>query len=126
MYGTSKLAGTVAISFVTLALVAQESSLAGRWTATLKNGDRTGTANLTVSVSGSEVIGTLRDPSGQIWQLQNGKFEANQLTFDVTAREHSGTKNIHFAGQVEVDSITLHNESSGRPGPTMIFHKNKD
>ena len=126
MYETSKLACAVAIFFVTLALVAQGSSLAGRWTAALNKGDRTGIANLTVSVSGSEVRGTLRDPSGQLWQMQNGKFEANQLTFDVTAREHGGTKNIHFVGQVEVDSITLHNESNGRPGQTMIFHKIKD
>ena len=126
MCETSKFACAVAIAFLTLAAVAQESSLAGRWRATLKKGDTTGTANLMVSVSGNEVTGTLSDPSGQIWQLQNGKFEANQLTFDVTAREHGGTKNIHFFGQVEGDSITLHNESNGRPGQTMIFHKNKD
>ena len=60
MYETSKLACAVAIFLVTLALVAQESSLGGRWTATLNKGDRTGTANLRVSVSGSEVIGTQR------------------------------------------------------------------
>jgi len=96
MYETSKSACAVTILFVTLAAVAQESSLAGRWTATLKKGGRTGAASLTVRVSGNEVTGTLSDPSGQIWQLQNGKFEANQLTFDVTAREHGGAKNIHF------------------------------
>src|SRR5215469_11226292 len=123
---TSKFARAVAILFLTLAASAQESSLTGRWTANLKKGDRIGTATLTVGVSGNEVTGTLSDPSGQIWQLQNGKCEANQLTFDVTAREHGGTKNIHFFGQVEGDSITLHNESNGRPGQTMIFHKIMD
>jgi hypothetical protein len=122
----SKFACAVAILFLTVAAAAQESSLAGRWTATLKKGDRTGAATLTVSVSGNEVSGTLSDPSGQIWQLQNGKFEANQLPFDVSAREHGGTKNIHFFGQVEGDSITMHKESNGRPGQIMIFHKIKD
>ena len=126
MYETSKFACAEAILFVTLAAVAQESSLAGRWTATLKKGDKTGAANLTVSVSGNEATGTLSDPSGQIWQLQNGKFEANQLTFDVTARERGGTNNIHFFGQIEGDSITLHNESNSRPGQTMIFQKIKE
>jgi len=87
----------------------------------LKKGDRTGIANLTVSVPGNEVTGTLSDPLGQIWQFQNGQVATNQLTFDVTVCEHGGTKNIHFVGQVEDDSITLHNESSGRPGQNHDF-----
>jgi hypothetical protein len=91
-----------------------------------KKADRTGTASLTVNVSGTEVTGTLSDPSGHIWQLQNGKLEASQLTFDVTARQRGGSKNVHFFGQIERDSITMHNESNGRPGQTMIFHKIKE
>jgi hypothetical protein len=122
----SRIACTVLISLLTFAAVAQESNLNGRWTATLKKGDRTGTAILTVSVSGREVTGTLSDPSGQIWQLQNGNLEGSRLTFEVTAREHGGSKNIHFFGQVEGDSITMHNESNSRPGQTMSFHKIRD
>ena len=122
----SRIACAIVVSLLTFMAVAQESNLTGRWTATLKKGDRTGTANLTVSVSGNEVTGTLIDPSGQIWQLQNGKFEGSQLTFDVTAREHGGSKDIQFFGQIEGDSITMRNESNGRPGQTMIFHKIKE
>lgn len=122
----SRIACAMLLSLLTFAAVAQETNLNGRWTATLNRGSRTGTANLTVNVSGAEVTGTLTDPSGQVWQLQNGKFEGSQLTFDVTAREHGGSKNIHFFGQIEGDSITMHNESNGRPGQTMIFHKTKE
>jgi hypothetical protein len=79
-----------------------------------------------LNVSGQELTGTISDPSGQTLQIKNGKIEGNELTFDVTAREHGGTKNVHFFGQVEGDLITLHNESNGRQGQTMSFHRTKD
>lgn len=126
MCGRLKVVCAVAILCSSFAAVAQESNLNGRWTATLKKGDRTGTANLTVSVSGSGVTGTLSDPSGQIWQIENGKLEADRLTFDITAHEHGGTKNIHFFGSFADDAITLRNESRGRPGQIMTFHKIRD
>ena len=124
MMERSRIACTVLASLLAFAAVAQ-TNVTGRWTATLKRGDRTRKATLTVSVSGTEVTGTLSDPSGRILQLENGKLESSQLTFDVTGREHGGSKNIHFSGQVEDDSITLHNESNGTPGQTMVFHKMK-
>jgi len=109
-----------------LSAFSQENPSSGRWTATLKKGDRAGTATLNMSISGSDVTGTLSDPSGQVWQIENGKLEGNQLTFHVTAREHGGTKNIHFFGQAADELITLHNESHGKPGQTMSFHRRKD
>jgi hypothetical protein len=109
-----------------LAAVTHDSSLTGRWTATLKKGDRTGTASLRLGVSGTEVTRTLSDPSGQVWEIRNGNLQGNQLTFDVTAREHGGTKNIHFFGQVEEGALTLQNESRGRPGQTMTFYRVND
>lgn len=117
----------VAISILVLALLAfaQGKDLSGRWTAMLKKG-KSGTATMNVNVSGLEMAGTLSDPSGQTLQIENGKIEGNQLTFDVTAREHGGTKSIHFFGQVADDLITLHNESHGMPGQTMTFHRIKD
>ena len=122
----SQVAGAITILFFSLAAVTQDSSLTGRWTATLKKGDRTGTASLTLGVSGTEVTGTLSDPSGQVWEIRNGNLQGNQLTFDVTAREHGGTKNIHFFGQVEKGALTLQNESRGRPGQTMTFYRVND
>ena len=121
----SRIACTALVSLLTFAALAQESNLNGQWTATLKRGSRTGTATLTVSVSGTEVNGTLSDPSGQLLHLQNGKLAGDQITFDVTAREHGGSKNIRFFGQVEGDSITMHNKSNGKAGQTMVFHKLK-
>ena len=78
-----------------------------------------------VTLSGTQVTGTLSDPSGQIWQIENGRLEGNQLTFDVTASEHGGKKKIHFFGEVTTDVITLHNESRGKQGQTMSFHRIK-
>ena len=124
MYRISKIAIKVAIVFMAV-LFAQENELTGRWQATLKKGARTGTSVMDVTLSGAQVTGTLGDPSGQIWQMENGKLEGNQLTFDVTAREHGGTKKIHFFGQVTHDLITLHNESSGKQGQTMSFRRDQ-
>ena len=123
MYRISKIAIRAAIVFMAVLVFAQESELTGRWQATLKKGDRTGTSVMDLTVSGTQVTGTLSDPSGQFWQIENGKLEGDQLTFDVTAREHGGTKKIHFFGQVTNDLITLHNESRGKQGQTMSFHR---
>jgi hypothetical protein len=109
-----------------LSAFAQENASSGRWTTTLTKGNKTGTATLNISISGTSVTGALSDPSGQVWQIENGKLEGNQLTFDVTAREHGGTKNIHFFGQVADGLITLHNESRGKRGQTMSFHRTRD
>lgn len=126
MFRTWRLAYTLTILVLTLSALAQQNASSGRWSATLKKGDKTGTATLNISISGTGVTGTLCDPSGQVWQIENGKLEGNQLKFDVTAREHGGTKNIHFFGQVADGLITLHNESHGKPGQTMSFHRTKD
>ena len=125
MYRISKIAIRVAIVSMAVLVFAQGSELAGRWQATLRKGDRTGTCVMDVTLSGTQVTGTLSDPSGQIWQIENGKVEGNQLTFDVTAREHGGTKEIHFFGQVTHDLITLHNESGGKQGQTMSFRRDQ-
>ena len=121
----SKIAIRVAMVFMAVLVFAQEHEFTGRWQATLSKSDRTGTAIMVVALSGTQVTGTLSDPSGQIWQIDNGKLEGNQLTFDVTAREHGGKKKIHFFGEVTTDVITLHNESQGKQGQTMSFHRTK-
>ena len=125
MVRTRQVVYTMIILVLTWSAFAQESTYSGRWGATLTKGNNTGTATLNISISGTSVTGTLSDPSGQVWQLENGKLEGNQLTFDVTAREHGSTKNIHFFGQMADGLITLHNESRGKRGQTMSFHRTK-
>jgi len=116
------------LTMVTLAAFgfAQANDPSGRWTATLQRGDATGVAEMTLKVAGNHVTGTLSEPSGQTLQIENGVIESSQLNFDCSAGEHGGTKRIHFFGQVTADVITLHNESNGRQGITMTFHRVKD
>ena len=123
MYPISKIAIRLAIVFMAVLVFAQENEFTGRWQATLNKGDRTGTVIMDVTLSGTQVTGTLSDPSGQISQIENGRLEGKQLTFDVTAREHGGKKKIHFFGEVTANVITLHNESRGQQGHTMSFHR---
>ena len=125
MLRTRQIVYTLTILVLTVSAFAQENALSGRWAAPLRKGNKTGTATLNISISGTSVTGALSDPSGQVWQIENGKLEGNHLTFDVTAREHCGTKNIHFFGQVADGLITLHNESRGKRGQTMSFQRTK-
>jgi hypothetical protein len=105
---------------------AQSADPSGRWTATLQRGDATGVAVINLKVDGNRATGTLSDPSGQTLEMENGVFEGGKLSFNCSASEHGGTKNIHFFGQVTNDAITLHNESNGKQGLTMTFHRAKD
>jgi hypothetical protein len=98
----------------------------GRWTATLKRGNATGEAVMTLKVAGNQVTGTLSDPSGQILQIENAAIKDGQITFDASAEEHGRDKRIHFFGQITEDVITLHNQSNGKQGLTMTFHRIRD
>jgi hypothetical protein len=117
------LVGMLGISFLAVAVSAQTKNPSGVWTAALERGGRTGVFTLNLQVSGNRVTGTLNDPSGQVLQIENGRLEENQLSFDVSAREHGGTKPIHFVGDVEEGVITLHNTSRGKEGRTITLHR---
>jgi len=119
-----KISG-VALLILGLAIVtfAQTKDPSGRWTATLGRDGRSMTSTMELKRSGDQVTGTIDLAPGVTVQIQNGKLEGSQLTFDVTAPEHGHTKSIHFTGDVRDDAITLRNESRGKQGRTMIFQR---
>ena len=119
-------ASTTLVLVLEVFALAQVDDPSGRWKATLTRSDRTGVAVMTLKVQGTQVTGTLSEPSGQTLEIENGKIEDGRLTFDASASEHGGTKNIHFFGQVTAEEITLHNESNGKQGMTMKFHRVSD
>jgi hypothetical protein len=114
----------VAFSLSVAALVAfaQTQAVSGRWTTTLERGQQSMTVKMDLKVSGNSVTGTIDLAPDVTVQIQNGKLEGDQLTFDVTAPEHGHTKSIRFTGDVRDDTITLKNESRGKQGRTMTFH----
>ena len=120
------LASATLVLVLEVFALAQVDDPSGRWKATLSRGDRTGVAVMTLKVAGNQVAGTLSEPSGQTLEIENGRIEDGRLTFDASASEHGGTKNIHFFGQVTAEEITLRNESNGKQGMTMTFHRVKD
>jgi hypothetical protein len=79
-----------------------------------------------LKVSGNTVTGTIDVAPDVTAEIQNGKLEGDQLTFDITAPEHGHTKGIHFTGDVADDAIMLRNESRGKQGRTMTFRRIKD
>lgn len=105
---------------------AQPEDVSGTWTATMRRGGKTGNFVMTLQAAGDQLTGTLHDPSGQTMQIENGKLEGNRLTFDAAAQEHGHSKTIHFSGDIADYAITLRNESNGRKGATIIFHRSAE
>ena len=115
----------VAFSMFALALVAfaQGQDVSGRWTTTLDRGRQSMTLKIDLKVSGNHVTGTIDVAPYVTAQIQNGKLEGDQLTFDISAPEHGHTKSIHFNGDVREDTIVLKNESRGKQGRTLLFQR---
>lgn len=124
MNRTLKVA-TVMLSISVLAFVAlaQGNGVGGRWTTTLQRGGQTRTLEMDLKVDGNSVTGTIDVAPDVTAQIQNGKLQGDQLTFDVIAPEHGHAKNIHFTGDLGEDTITLRNESRGKQGRTLIFQR---
>jgi len=114
------------ISALASGAIAQGKDISGRWTATLERGTQSMTVKMDLKVSANNVTGTINVAPGVSAEIQNGKLEGEQLSFDVTAPEHGHTKEIHFTGDVGDDGITLRNESRGKQGRTMTFHRTED
>ena len=112
-----------AISALALVAFAQGKDVNGRWTTTLDRGRQSMTLNMELKVSGNDVTGTIDVAPDVRVQIQNGKLQGNQLTFDITAPERGHTKSIHFTGDIGAEAITLRNESRGKQGRTMIFQR---
>lgn len=113
----------LAISVLALVAFAQGKDISGSWTTTLQRGGQTRTLKMDLKIAGNSVTGTIDVAPDVTAQIQNGKLEGDQLTFDVIAPEHGHTKKIHFTGDLGEDTVTLRNESSGRQGRTLIFQR---
>lgn len=113
----------VAISVLALVAFAQGKDISGSWTTTLQRGGQTRTLKMDLKIAGNSVTGTIDVAPDVTAQIQNGKLEGDQLTFDVIAPEHGHTKKIHFTGDLGEDTVTLRNESSGKQGRTLIFQR---
>lgn len=113
----------LSISILVLVASAQGKDISGRWTITLERGGQSARFKMDLKVAGNSVTGTIDVAPDVTAQIQNGKLEGDQLTFDVIAPEHGHTKSIRFTGNVHNDSIELANESRGKPGRTLIFQR---
>ena len=114
------------ISGLAIVTFAQAKNPSGRWAATLGKDGRSMTSTMQLKLSGDQVTGTIDLAPGVAVQIQNGKLEGKQVTFDVVAPEHGHTKDIHFTGDMGDDAIMLRNESGGKQGRTMTFHRVDD
>jgi len=116
----------LSISVLAPVAFAQGKDISGRWTTMLQRGGQTRALQMDLKVAGTTVTGTIDVAPDVTVQIQNGKLEGDQLTFDVMAPEHGHTKSIHFTGDVGNGAITLRNESRGKQGRTLIFQRAND
>lgn len=111
------LAGAVAL---------MAADISGKWTGTVKGDpDAQGQiAELNLKQSGAEITGTAGAGGGESWPIQNGKYEDDRVTFDITAEEipvhfelrleneHlKGTVTYQEGGQKHTVSLELHRAS---------------
>jgi hypothetical protein len=74
----------------------------------------------------NSVTGTMDITPNTTVEIQNGRVERNQITFDVTAPEHGHTKTIYFIGDVGDNTIALRNQPGGKQGRTLIYERSKE
>jgi len=103
----------------------EQPDINGRWSATVTgpNSD-SATSALNLKASGSQVTGTFTHPKGLDLEIQNGKLQGNQVSFDATAKVKGETYRLHYSGVIKSDSITLRGGVNGKQGgPELIFHR---
>ncbi len=89
--------------FLFLAGALMAADISGKWTGAVK-GDAEAKgqiAELTLKQNGSEITGTAGSSGGDSWPIQNGKFEDDRVTFDITAEEIP----VHFELRLQDDHL---------------------
>src|SRR5215469_16093763 len=103
----------------------EQPDINGHWSATVSapNGD-SATSALSLKVSGSQVTGTFTHPKGFDLEIQNGKLQGNELSFDAIDEVNGETYRLHYSGVIKSESITLRGDINGKKrGPELIFHR---
>jgi hypothetical protein len=101
--------------FALLALTAMSvlaADVTGKWMSesTGKGGPQT----YTFKSDGSSLTGTVQGGRGGPIEIQNGKVDGDNVSFDVTRQGRDGNSmTIHYSGKVEGSSMTLSFEMGG-------------
>jgi len=119
---------SLALSLMLFAIVlpstAQDPAVGGHWAATWSENKIVYTAALILRTSGHQITGTFTDRNRVEWEIQDGKLEANRLSFDASETTNGETRTLHLAGNFTSDAITLQdNPGSLDQEPIMIFHR---
>lgn len=65
------------------------------------------TSNMEYHVEGTTLTGTGEDAAnGAVAQIENGKFENGEFSYDLTIKTAVGEMTNHLSGKVEGDAIT--------------------
>ena len=91
------------------------ADVSGKWSGTsefVNRGGETRTipVNLTLQQNGEQVTGTAGPSAEQQQQIQNGKFDGNQLTFEVSDGEGKAMVSLTLAGEALKGEAKYHRE----------------
>ena len=79
----------------------------GKWQLTVHTYMGDMRSNMEYHVEGSVLTGTGEDASnGAVAQIENGKFENGEFSYDLTIKTAVGEMTNHLTGKVEGDTIT--------------------
>jgi hypothetical protein len=91
------------------------ADISGKWSGTSEYVNRDGQTrslpvNLTLQQKGEQVTGTAGPSAEQQQQIQNGKFDGNQLTFEVSDGEGKAIVSLMLAGEAMKGEAKYHRE----------------
>jgi hypothetical protein len=89
--------------FLFFAVALMAADISGKWTGAVKGElEAQGQiAELSLKQNGAEITGTAGSSGGDSWPIQNGKFEDDRVTFDITAEEIP----VHFELRLQDDHL---------------------
>lgn len=100
-------AAVCAILLAVLAGAALAADISGNWTGSFSMGDNQMTLNYTFKQDGEKLTGSVTGPQGAPLPLNDGKVQADKVTFSVTVESPNGTFKIQNEGTIKGDEITL-------------------
>ena len=89
-------------------LVALAADVSGTWTGIFHT--REGGAfetNLVLKGSGDALIGTFQQGNSDEVQIENGKINGDQVTFNITRGSGEKTRKVNFTGKVDGNNMKL-------------------
>lgn len=113
-----RLVAVLAFALVGFVSTANAADPTGLWKYSVTFGDQTRDVNLTLTLEGDKLTGSMPGRDNSQTAIEEGSFKDGTVSFQVS-RERNGQKRVtKYSGKLEGDTIKGTIESPGRDGQT--------